>query len=93
MCDAPCRRKSARAKREEKPYSMCLSRKTKAGRVEKKVAVVQSRDEATAIVKKLNRKFPELELVENGEVTNLDLVTLIRDCRLSYNTVSSQRIY
>ena len=92
MCNAFCRRKSARAKTLEKPYSMCLSRKTRAGRVEKKVAVVQGRDEATAIIGRLHRKFPELELVEHGVVTNLDLVTLIRDCRLSYNTVISHRI-
>jgi len=83
MCNAFCRRKSARAKTLEKPYSMCLSRKTRAGRVEKKVAVVQGRDEATAIIRRLHRKFPELEMVEHGVVTNLDLVTLIRDCRLS----------
>jgi len=83
MCNAFCRRKSARAKRNEKPYSMCLSRTTRAGRVEKKVAVVQERDEATAIIRRLHRKFPDLELVEHGVVTNLDLVTLVRDCRLS----------
>ena len=45
-----------------------------------------------AIVRKLHRKFPELELVEHGVVTNLDLVTLIRYCCLSSNTVISHRI-
>jgi len=82
-CCALCRRQAARAKREEKPYSKCLSRKTKAGRVTKRTARVDGRDEARAIVVRLQKNFPELELMEGGQVTNLDLLTLIRDCGLS----------
>ena len=36
---------------------------------------------------RLQKNFPELKLMEGGQVTNLDLITLIRDCGLTYNTV------
>ena len=86
---ASWRRKASRAKRGEKPWSECLTRQTKAGRVKKTTAMVQDRGEARAIIARFHRNFPELELMAHGVVTNLDLLTLIRDCRLSYNTVIS----
>ena len=81
------KRKLAERKTREKPYldsSDRTKRRKKAARVEG----IEGWEEARDVVERVARDFPELQEVTSNPCSNLRLMVLVRDLRLSYNQVN-----
>jgi len=89
-CCKSCLRKKKMAERKpraEVPYSVGSDR-SKRRKKAARVKGVGGVEEAQDIVDRLYRDFPDLQAKYSSRTTNLRLMTLIRDLRLSYNQVS-----
>ena len=87
-CDL-CERKrklAARKPRATVPYSQS-SRSGKMAKKAARVAGIEGLEEARDVVDRVYRDFPELRVISTNPCSNLRLMTLIRDLRLSYNQV------
>ena len=88
-CCKSCLRKRRMAERKPKaevPYSVSSDR-SKRRKKAARVKGVEGVEEAQDIVDRLYRDFPDLQAKYSSRTTNLRLMTLIRDLRLSYNQV------
>jgi len=80
------RKLAARKPRATVPYSKS-SRSSKKAKKAARVAGIEGLEEAKDVVDRVYRDFPELRVISTNPCSNLRLMTLIRDLRLSYNQV------
>ena len=88
-CCELCEKKRKLATRKPRatvPYSKS-SRSSKKAKKAARVAGIEGLEEAKDVVDRVYRDFPELRVISTNPCSNLRLMTLIRDLRLSYNQV------
>jgi hypothetical protein len=75
---------------KSKPFSQLKSVRHIQRRLNQRLLNVDGNAEALAIIRKLQRDFPESK---GNRVTNISLLTLVKNLRLSYNQVRNERVF
>ena len=86
-CCSACRQRKIKTGPKPKPFTQVKSTRQRRRRLSKRLADVDGFGEALAIMRRLHREYPESK---GDTVTNLSLLTLVRNVRLSYNQVREQ---
>ena len=83
-CCTDCRNNRVMVEQKVKPFSHLRSKRQKIRRLNRRLLNLDGSEEALSLIRRLQRDYPE----HKGDcVTNLSLLTLIKNLRLSYNQV------
>ena len=87
-CCTACTRRRGKTGRRPKPFDQVRTARGRNMRVNKRLAGLvrgkKERSEALAIIHRLNRNFPDTKM---DSVSNISVLNLIKNLRLSYNQV------